>query len=278
MYLLFDIGGTKTRIATSLDGKRIDEPVVVNTPQTFESVVEYLEKTGKELLEKNTLQAIAGGIAGPLDPLKEQLVSPANLPSEWVAKPLKKQLEAYFKVPVFLENDAALVGLGEATMGAGKGSVVVAYITVSTGVGGVRIVNKRIDTSTQGFEPGHQIINPDGPLCPACNLPGHLESFLGGEAIKKRFGTSGEQILDPAVWDELARYLAYGLANITVLWSPDTIVLGGSGMQSLPIESVQKYLKEQLRIFPKVPDIVKASLPNDKGGLYGGLALLQEKR
>ena len=64
----------------------------------------------------------------------------------------------------YLANDSDLDGLGEATVGAGKGFNIVAYITVSTGIGGVRIVGGKIDVSTYGFEPGHQIIDADGSI------------------------------------------------------------------------------------------------------------------
>jgi glucokinase len=53
-------------------------------------------------------------------------------------------------------------GLGEAVFGAGKGREIVVYMTISTGVGGARIVGGKIDASAMGFEPGHQIIDACG--------------------------------------------------------------------------------------------------------------------
>ena len=63
-----------------------------------------------------------------------------------------------------IANDTAVVGLGEAHRGAGIGYNIVTYITVSTGVGGTRIVDGRIDRRIYGFEPGHQTIDIDNSV------------------------------------------------------------------------------------------------------------------
>lgn len=86
---------------------------------------------------------------------------------------------------MFLANDADLVGLGEAVYGAGKGYKVVAYFTVSTGVGGARIVNKRIDKGVFSFEPGWQYVYGQG--LNSCNrqMYDFLEFFVSGTALAK---------------------------------------------------------------------------------------------
>ena len=71
--------------------------------------------------------------------------------------------------------------------------------------------------------------------------------------------------------------MAIGLNNIIVEWSPDVVVLGGSmitGDPSISIEKTENYLKEILKIFPKLPAIRKAEL-GDFGGLYGALAFIK---
>ena len=81
------------------------------------------------------------------------------------------------------------------------------------------------------------------------------------------------EIHDDAIWDKLAKFLAYGLNNTIVYWSPDIIVLGGSMMKEvgIPVPAVRKHLSEILKIFPTIPQIEKAELA-DFGGLYGSLA------
>ncbi len=270
MYLVFDIGGTKMRIATA-SGNEVGEPRIIPTPSGFEEGLQQIRAIAGELAPGEIIQGIAGGIAGPLNPEKTMLVKSPHV-GNWVNQPLKQKLQEMFNCPVFLENDADLGGLGEATHGAGQHHNIVAFFTISTGVGGARIVDQKIDRNSLGFEPGHQIIVPNGNQC-ECGGQGHLESYVGGLYLQRIYGLKGIEITDPKTWDQIAHFLALGLTNSVVHWSPDIIVLGGSVSNSLPIETVQNYLQEYLTIFPKGPQVVKGTL-GDKAGLYGGLALL----
>lgn len=264
------------RVVAADREKFLGEPVVVSTPKDFNEGFETLKRIIDNLAEKlaaedRAVTAIVGGIAGPIDNDQTMLVRSPNL-SGWVGHDIKNSLHQAYKVPINLENDAALVGLGEAHFGAGRGKSIVAYITVSTGVGGARIIDGKIDRSSLGFEPGHQVIDPDNSLCPTCE-GNDLEAYISGTSIEKRFGVKPYEIHDEAVWDELAKFLAYGLNNTIVHWSPDIVVVGGSMMREvgIPIEGVRKHLAETLKIFPTMPLIEKAEL-GDFGGLYGSLA------
>ena len=271
MHIVFDIGGTKMRITTSLDGKRLEQPVVLYTPPSFEEGVRLLEETILQLSQGRKIDGIAGGIAGPLDKAKTQLLNAPNLP-DWTRKPLKQTLEHLLRTPVFLENDAALAGLGEAHFGEAKDKSIVVFLTISTGVGGVRIIDGKIERNDLGFEPGHQIIDPNGPTCFGCKRKGHLEAFIGGASLQRRLGKKPEEIMDQKVWDEVGYYLALGLNNVMVFWSPDIVVLGGSLMGKIDLKRVQRMLEEWCQIYPQLPPIVSASLT--ESGLYGALSLL----
>jgi len=276
MYILFDIGGTKTRVAYSEDGTTCSKPMVIETPQDFDTGIEMIAQTAKEVVAGRAVQVASGGVAGPLDQGRTQLVNSINLP-RWAHKPLKKRLSEVLDVPALIENDAAVAGLGEALRGAGQGSEIVVYITVSTGVGGVRIVEGQIDCSRYGFEPGHQCLDLDSTVIPDSF---DLDSMISGAAVKKRMGKKPYDIPQgDSLWKELARWLSVGLANTIVHWSPDVVVLGGSmmvGKPAIPIDAVRSYLKEALTIFPEHPELKLAEL-GDLGGVYGALELAQQK-
>src|SRR5690606_14657137 len=119
--------------------KHLEKPLVIPTPSDFSQGMRFFQESVQQLSQGESIRAIAGGIAGPLDKAKTMLLNSPNI-SGWIEKPLKETLEDYFSVPVFIENDAALAGLGEAQVGEASGKSIIAYITVSTGVGGVRIV------------------------------------------------------------------------------------------------------------------------------------------
>lgn len=269
------------RLAVSTDGVSFGEPQIVSTPQDFEEGIALFNQTARELIAGKPIKAVVGGIRR-LDSAKEKLVPDFRLPN-WSGKPLKQKLEEAVSAPVYLENDTALVGLGEAVAGAGRNFSIVVYMTISTGVGGVRVVDKKIDASSFGLEPGHQIVDADWTVYPDLkefaenkNM-GQLEAYISGTSIEKRFGKKPHDVTDEKVWDELARLLAYGLNNTIVHWSPDVVVLGGGMMKSpgISVENVKKHLKEILRIFPEHPEIKKAEL-GEVGGLHGALAYLKQ--
>lgn len=272
MYLLFDIGGTKMRLAVTEDRKSFSPPQIVPTPDSFAEGMNTFKTIASQLIPQQNLQAIVGGVAGVLDSSKSFLTVAPHM-KDWTAKPLKQLLSDVFNVPVYLENDAALAALGEANFGAGMGHKIVAFLTISTGVGGARVVDGKLDVNFSGFEPGHQIITFKGNVCPGCTSLGHLEGYVSGTAIENTYHVKPDQIQDPAIWEGVARWLAVGLNNATVFWSPNIIVLGGSMMKSISIERVQFYFKETLNIFASPPTVVMGKL-GDQAGLYGALAHL----
>lgn len=259
------------RVATSSDGKTLNNPKIVPTPKDFDQGIQAIKQLADELSGGEKIEAVAGGIAGPLDKNRTMLVSSPHL-GGWINKPFKSELEKLFSCPVSLENDADLAALGEAVFGAGISHNIVAYLTISTGVGGGRVVNKKIDENSLGFEPGHQIIVIDGSPC-NCGGKGHLESYISGSGMERIYGKKGEDINDPQIWDQITKYLAVGLQNTIVHWSPDIVILGGSVMQSIDLDKVRQYLKDILTIFSTTPEI-EASKLGDSAGLYGALKLL----
>jgi len=185
MYLLFDLGGTKLRMALSRDGKSFFAVRVAKSPQTVREGLKVFQAFLAEYKIKK-LKVVAGGVAGSFDRRKSIVVWGGAHIKGWAGKPLKKILEHGLKAPVFLENDAALAGLGEAVNGTGKGKKIVAYFTVSTGFGGARITRGRIDDSTYGFEPAYQIVAGGKKICRRCRDI-YLEHHLSGDAMHRHY-------------------------------------------------------------------------------------------
>lgn len=286
MFLLLDIGGTNTRVGVSKDLKKLEgEPEAFKTPNTPEEGMKKIKEVADEVLEGNKPQMVCGGIAGPLNKERTCLINSPNN-SGWVNKSLTQELEKIFDAPSLIENDTALVGLGEWAFGSGKNSEIMAYITVSTGVGGTRIVNGVIDTSVHGYEPGHQIIDIDNTMelygkiraSGDKNRP-NLEDIISGSALENRAGKKPYEIEDEKMWDDFARVLAVGLNNMIVHWSPEVLVLGGSmivGDPGIDAGAVEQYLKQELSIYPQPPIIREAEL-GDYGGLYGAMELTRQQ-
>ena len=271
-FLLFDLGGTKMRVALSRDGSALDEIKSVPTPARFDEGVDTLLRVARELLGPppavggaSTPVAVVGGIGWVLDKSRSHIFrsTKANL-LDWNDKPLRGELEKRFNAPVRLENDCVLAALGEAVVGAGKGHEIVAYYTVSTGVGGARVVHGIPDSYASGFEPGKQLIDDR-----------NLEEHVSGTAVQKKYGVHPKDLADLDKRSELAKILARGVHNAIVHWSPEMFVFGGSmmiGVNPLPLDVVEAALKSTLSFYPELPALSLAALGDD-GGLHGARIL-----
>jgi predicted NBD/HSP70 family sugar kinase len=271
MYLVFDIGGTTTRFATSDDLQKIRDF------ESFQTIPDYKESTSKisqvitHLIRDKKIEGVAGGITGVLNKNRDSLVRSPHL-KNWENKPFKKFLEEQTNSEVFLENDTAMCGLGEYSYEPRKKYKVFSYITVSTGVGGVRIDEGMIDHKTFGFEPGFQIVGRDSKGLI------YLEDKISGSGIQENYGVAPSTIQNEEFWEEISEWLAIGLNNTIVHWSPEIIVLGGSLIYRniIPLDSTIRHLKNSMKIFTEIPSIEKA-VYDDKSGVYGAMYFLSSK-
>lgn len=274
-FLLFDIGGTWTTVGLSKDGQSLDSIERFHTPAQPKSFISSLQGYAKKHGE---FDAVAGGIRGILNDEKTALDFD-HLLASWIDFPLFETIKSKLGVDtVILENDSALAGLGEAKFGAGIGADILVYHDISTGVGGVKIVNGVLDIALGGFEPGHQILDIDRSIL-GVNTDPTLENLVSGRALEKRMNMAPEEIpQEDVVWGELAGYLAQGLRNSILYWSPEMIVLGGAMMHGDPHIPIEKIRHETVNLLGQMvpcPYITVGTLKRE-AGLYGALALLTQ--
>jgi len=275
-YALFDIGGTKTRVAITEDFVSLSSVKTFPTEKTFKKGILTITQSLKELNKKTPLKGIAGGVRGMVSEDKTGIENDGILQG-WAKQSIVGEIKKHFKIPIFLENDTALAGLGEAHFGAGKGVDIMVYHTISTGVGGVKIEHGVIDEASTGFEPGHQVLDIDRTIL-GDEISPTLENLVSGAGLESRLGMKPYEIpQEDLIWDELAEYLAQGLRNTILYWSPEVIVLGGSmiiGDPKIPLDAIRKYTVEVLDGFVACPFITIATL-KDEAGLYGAMAYLK---
>ncbi len=264
--IVFDIGGTKTRVGVSWDGKSLTKHLVYRTPQSYEEGFHALTSHIQKLTNGRSIRVIAGGIAGPLDENKSMVVDAPHLVS-WNRKPFATDLSNVLKTTVRLENDTSLVGLGEALYGAGADYSVVMYMTVSTGVNAVRIVDGVLEPHLIPQEVGRQIIQIGGPST--------LEDFVGGREIQKRYGVSPKNLTNPQAWKEITHCVSVGIYNSILHWSPDIVVVGGGVMKHISITQLQSEVTTLLSPISQKYPVVRRSTLGEVGGLRGALSLVE---
>lgn len=267
MYIACDIGGTKTRIAGSTDLNGFDEPVIEETPDNPEDGLKLIVENAKKLAGEEKIDGICVGIAGVLNQEHEYLIKSPHL-NAWEKVPIKEFLSKELDTNVYLENDTDLVGLGEATDGAGKGKEIVVYITISTGVGGVKIVKGSFVENRFGFEPGFLILNNE--------TLENFEDLCSGTAVEKKFGMHPKEVAKTDDWQEIEKNICVGLHNCILTWSPDVLVVGGSMSKDLDADRLKKGIGDLMKIHPSLPEIKIAEL-GSTGGLNGGFAFIKSR-
>jgi glucokinase len=264
MFLLADVGGTKTRIALTKNFKDIDEIFVFETKEKYKDFLKVIEKFRERKIIKTCF-----GFAGNFDKKKERLIYAPHL-KDYEGRNLKKDLERILKCKVILENDAVLAGLGEAYFGAGKKYKIFSYLTFSSGIGGAKIVNHKVDENVFGFEPGHSLFlliqEKDKTLV------FEVEDLIGGKSLEEVFKQKLEEIKDKKFWREITKLYALFLINVSLFWSTEVIIIGGGISERLDF----KILNKDFRSFHPLgwrAKILKSKL-GDLGGIYGGLSML----
>jgi glucokinase len=172
--------------------------------------------------------------------------------------PIRDEIAARIGIPVTVDNDATCALVAEWRHGVAKGADDVVLITLGTGIGGGVVAGGELQRGSNGFtsEPGHMVIDPNGPPC-VCGRRGCWERYASGSGLARlardaAFGgrasgvvaaaggdpesVRGEHVTlaarggDPEaqqVIEDWAWWLALGLVNLTNLLDPEMIVLGG---------------------------------------------------
>jgi glucokinase-like ROK family protein len=235
-----------------LANARIEISTDENQP---ESIVEFIAQGVKAVLAERNVpseKVIATGIGMPGVVSRSGDVSVFAPNWGWHNVPLLDMLKAQLDLPIHLDNGAQAMALAEMWFGAGRGAKDLAVLLLGTGVGAGIITGGTLyrgATSSAG-EWGHTCIELDGPPC-RCGSQGCLETFAGAPGIIRQLremdanhpllkSQSQRAILealhdaalggDPVcsrVLDQVAHYLAVGIANLVNLFNPQLIVIGG---------------------------------------------------
>ena len=161
------------------------------------------------------------------------------------------------------------------------------FLCLGTGIGsGVFLGGNLLSTKDNlGFELGHMIIQKDGILC-NCGKRGCFETYCS----MKRFKDNVKNILDikeissitlletikdnnnykiKEIIDEFIDNLIVGLSNITDIFQPEAICIGGSFVffREIFYEKLVNEFQERKYVFNKnrMPKIILAELKNDSG-------------
>lgn len=285
-----DIGGTNIRAAViSKEGEIIDIFKIANEvskgPEyNFDKIVKQI----KTVWEEYEFERVGVGAPGPLDLKSGKLLNPVNLKG-WENFNIKEYLKEKLDLPVEVNNDANVAGLAEAVVGSAKEAQSVFYITISTGVGGGLILDKKIinGAHSQAAEIYNMIINEDSYIqpglnrsslegqCSGVNIARIASSYYNKELSTKEvfelYEKNDEKIV--SVIEKWIDNISIGIANIIAVVDPEVVVLGGA----VPINNPFLISKITEAVKNKVADesMVEIRLAEigDDAGLIGAAML-----
>jgi glucokinase len=121
------------------------------------------------------------GVPGAVALDRATVTKPPNLPG-WARVHVPDALRARLglALPIIVENDANVAGLGSAFYGAGRPFDSFIMVTLGTGVGGAILHRKRLFRGTTGAagELGHLSVDYEGPLARS-GVAGAVEAYVG---------------------------------------------------------------------------------------------------
>ncbi|MDD5155436.1 MAG: ROK family protein [Candidatus Omnitrophica bacterium] len=296
-----DLGGTNLKIALLDPRYRILSRETLHTRKfsnkntLIAAIVYAVNKVKKEnRLNKNNILGVGLGLPGSIDIKRGSVHFFPNIPG-WKDVKLRGILERKLGLPVFMDNDANLMGLAECTLGAAKGARNAVCITLGTGVGGGIILEGKLyrGSSYAAGEIGHIPLNEYGPKC-NCGGRACIEAYIGNKRITQeakrvfkrnisleelsRLANSGHSKAR-AIWIKAGRRLGMVLAGVINLLNPDCVVIGGgiANAGKVLFDKIRSTVAEQaMPVQAKHVRILRARLGND-AGLIGAAILAAEK-
>ena len=256
-----DVGGTKI-LARVVDPQRPLDALAaerVDTPRGAERIVAAIADLVDHVAARAGIAAVAAvgvGAPGLID--RSGVVRAAPNLSGVRELDLHGALTTRVGMPVVVENDATCAMVAEHRLGAASGADHACLVTLGTGIGGGLVINGDLVRGADGMagEPGHMVVDPNGPPCP-CGRRGCWERFASGSGLGRLAREAAEagraeravalaggdpedvrgEHLSRAAMEgdpdalEVVRdfswWLALGLANLATLLDPEVMVIGG---------------------------------------------------
>ncbi len=109
-----------------------------------EGILRQLDDGLTLLCQRHSIEAVGVGFGGPVDVAQGRAITSHQVPG-WDGFPLAEWFSQACSAPTFIGNDCNVAALAEASLGAGRGTRRVLYVTVGTGIGGGLVVDGAID-------------------------------------------------------------------------------------------------------------------------------------
>jgi len=197
-------------------------------------------------------------------------------------------------LPISVENDANAFAIAETYRDSSHSAETVAFLLIENGAGGGIVIGGRLFRGSTGFagEFGQIVLGSEG-FYGGRHKPGHLESYIGKDAVLARYRANGadpvadlDQLIAALEAGDAAAVrtarewgggLAIGLIQLSSVLNPGVIILGGTvaplfRFVAAEVEAAMR--REFLEGFP-MPRIEVSALGLEGPALGGALIMHQ---
>lgn len=223
----------------------------LNNAVTEEAVITLIAEAIKQCAQMagGAVYGVGVGFPGIVD--ENVVIGGAdNLPG-FENIPLGSVLQQQTGFPVFLDNDANMMGMGEWIYGAAKGCTDIVFLTVGTGIGGALVLRSELygGYKNRGTELGHIILQQNGKTC-CCGGRGCFEAYASVPALISHYkglketadaAIDGRKVVEAYLQKEPAaiaamnrhfEYMAAGITGFINVFSPQKVIIGGGISES----------------------------------------------
>ena len=297
-----DVGGTKVLGGVVDEFGAVHKIARRDTPhEGGAALTQTIADVARELSAEFDIEAVGVSAAGFVSSDRKTMLATPNI-AGWNGLDLDYELTQLIGLPVVIENDANAAAWGEYRFGAGRGKQNMLMITVGTGIGGGIVVNGQLVRGAFGVaaEIGHMRVLPEGHLC-GCGARGCFEQYASGNALMRHAreaiaaspdmarnllslgngtieGLTGKAITDAArngdavalaAFNTTAQWLGAGIASLSVILDPETVVIGGGVVDAgdILLAPTREALNRYMPFAGKHPnaEIIAAQLGNEAG-------------
>lgn len=212
-----------------------------------ERIIQNVIRAAREAKERAIVSGqkpvcIGIGTPGIVDIEQGLILGGADNLAGWTQIPLADRVAEAVGLPVFVDNDANLMGLGEYAYGGNQRYKHVLFLTIGTGIGGAIFINGELYRGRRNAagELGSIMMHYEG-------RDAYWEEFASTAALVRQYRNqtkdldpgqevNGQYVFDRylqkaplavAVLQEHARLVGYGLAGYINIFNPEKIVIGG---------------------------------------------------
>jgi glucokinase len=246
-FIGIDIGGTKTHLGVVCNGQvTLDWKVPTPSQGPKMELVNLLKAEIERVIDKDVL-GIGIGVPGLADEERGVVYGVQNIPS-WQEVPLKKYLEDYFQIPVYITNDANTFVLGEKIYGKGKEFAHMVGITLGTGLGVGIIIHHQLYSG---------VYSSAGEFGAIPYRDKTFEHYCSGRFFLETLGVKGKEAFQMALageresiqaFQDFGQQLGDLFHHILFTLAPQAIFLGGSISKCMPL--FEATLFQRLEEFP----------------------------